>query len=103
MTALVAIEYSRHANQVQGHSELGIGLDVQGLLSCEAGSDTQRMIGARTKPVDMALSPTGRGRKQPACPKSQSSLIPNKTKPEPKDWTRGGKSDALNMKKVCAI
>jgi len=50
LTALVAIKYSRHANQVQGHSEFCIGLDVQGLLSGEAGSEAWRGVLAARKP-----------------------------------------------------
>jgi hypothetical protein len=38
LTALVAIKDARHADQVQRHSKLGIGLDVQWLLPRETGS-----------------------------------------------------------------
>lgn len=43
-TALVAIKDSGHADQVQGHSEFGIGLDVQGLLPREAGGEARRCV-----------------------------------------------------------
>lgn len=36
LTALISIEDAWHTNQVQGHTQLGIGLDVEGLLSRKA-------------------------------------------------------------------
>jgi hypothetical protein len=44
LTALVAIEDTRHADQVQGHAELGIGHDIQGLLAGQAGGEAGRGV-----------------------------------------------------------
>jgi hypothetical protein len=38
LTAFITVKDTRHADQVQGHSELGIGLNVQWLLPRETGS-----------------------------------------------------------------
>jgi hypothetical protein len=49
LTALVTIKDARHTNQVQGHTQLGIGLDVQGLLPRQTRGKSRRGILATGK------------------------------------------------------
>lgn len=44
LTALVTVEYARHAYQVQGHAQLGICLDIQWLFSSQSRCETRRSI-----------------------------------------------------------